>query len=276
MSFKSVFCVIGIDQCDRDIINAIQLCKELGAHLSVLIASLAPTPMGGYGVVVSTTWLLEREADIAAMKKREKQIISLVQNAGLQVDVDSCYCEKDWADEVIGAQARFSDLTLIGPDIMHQPALKTPVLSGALFYSGGPTLVVPTSARATLHPRKVILAWDGRIEAIRAARQAIEVMAAAVDVTIAIVSEDPAGGSDRGADAKMSAYLLRHGIRVTIERMRASGSEVADTLLKYAAEVTADMIVMGAYGHSRLRERLFGGVTLSMLERSPIPIFMMR
>ena len=81
MSFKSIFCVIGIDQCDRDILNAIHLCKELDAHLSVLIVSLAPFPMGGYGVVVSPTWLLEREADIAVMKKREKQITSLVQNA---------------------------------------------------------------------------------------------------------------------------------------------------------------------------------------------------
>jgi hypothetical protein len=75
MSCRSVFCVIGIDQCDRDIVNAIHLCEELDAHLSVLIVSLAPAPMGGYWVTVSTAWLLEREADIAAMKKREKQVI---------------------------------------------------------------------------------------------------------------------------------------------------------------------------------------------------------
>ena len=117
MSCKSVFCIIGIDQCDRDILNAIHLCREQDAHLSVLIVSLAPTPIGGYGVVVSAAWLLEREADIAAMKKREKQIISLVQTAGLKADVDSYYCEKDWADEIIGQRARFSDLTIIGPDL---------------------------------------------------------------------------------------------------------------------------------------------------------------
>ena len=102
MPCKSIFCIIGMDQCDRDILNAIHLCKELDAHLSVLVVSLAPTPMGGYGVVVSPSWLLDREADIAAMKRREKQVISLVQNAGLKADIDSQCCEKDWAAEIIG------------------------------------------------------------------------------------------------------------------------------------------------------------------------------
>lgn len=276
MHFKSVFCVIGIDQCDRDIINAIHLCKELDAYLSVLVVSLTPAPIGGYGTVVSTSWLLERESDISAMKKREKQIATLVQSAGLKGEVDSYYCEKDWADEIIGQRARFSDLTLIGPDLLHQPGLKTPALSGALFHSGRPTLIVPTGTRATLHPGRVILAWDGRIEAVRAAREAIDVMIAAVDITIAIVDENPTENGDSDTDARMAAYFSRHGIKVTVVRMTTSGLGVADALLQYAAEANADMIVMGAYGHSRLRERLFGGVTKSILEAPPIPIFMMR
>ena len=276
MSCRSVFSVIGIDQCDRDILNAIHLCKEQDAHLSVLIVSLTPTPMGGYGVVVSSAWLLEREADIAAMKKREKQIISLVQTAGLKADVDSYYCEKDWAEEIIGQRARFSDVTIIGPDLLHQPALKSPALSGALFYSGRPILVVPTGARATLRPHSVMLAWDGRIEAVRAAREAINVMATAVDVHVAIVEDDSAEVSDSYPRANIAAYLARHGIKAKVDRLRTCGTSVADLLKQHASEISADMIVMGAYGHSRLRERLFGGVTRTMIETSPIPIFMMR
>ncbi|MEK1887347.1 MAG: universal stress protein [Phyllobacterium sp.] len=276
MSCKSVFCVIGIDQCDRDIVNAVHLCKELDAHLSVLIVSLAPTPMGGYGVVVSPAWLLEREADIAAMKKREKQIISLVQTAGLRADVDSYYCEKDWADEIIGQRARFSDITIIGPDLLHQPALKSVALSGALFQSGRPTLVVPSGARATLRPHKVLLAWDGHIEAARAAREAINVMVSAVDVHLTIVDGDDADLTRSLPQFNIVAYLERHGISVKIDRLRSSGLTVADSLKQHAHEIAADMIVMGAYGHSRLRERLFGGVTKSMIDTSPIPIFMMR
>ena len=276
MSCRSVFSVIGIDQCDRDILNAIHLCKEQDAHLSVLIVSLAPTPIGGYGVVVSGAWLLEREADIAAMKKREKQIISLVQHAGLRADVDSYYCEGEWAEEIIGQRARFSDVTIVGPDLLHQPALKTPALSGALFHSGRPILVVPTGARATLHPHNVMLAWDGRIEAVRAAREAVNVMAASVDVHVAIVDGDSDGVSDGSPRANIAAYLARHGIKVKIDRLRTCGMSVADLLKQHASEISADMIVMGAYGHSRLRERLFGGVTRTMIETSPIPVFMMR
>ena len=276
MPCKSIFCIIGMDQCDRDILNAIHLCKELDAHLSVLVVSLAPTPMGGYGVVVSPSWLLDREADIAAMKRREKQVISLVQNAGLKADIDSQCCEKDWAAEIIGQRARFSDLTIIGPDLLRQPALRTPALSGALFQSGRPTLLVPPGARATLHPHKVVLAWDGGIEAVRAAREAITVMASAVDVHLTIVDGDAPELTKSLPQANIIAYLARHGITVMIDRLRREGGTVADILKRHAVEISADMIIMGAYGHSRLRERLFGGVTKSMIDTSQIPIFMMR
>lgn len=276
MAFKSVFCVIGMDQCDRDIINAAQLCKELDAHLSVFIVSLAPSPRGGYGVVVSTSWLLERENDIAAMKKRERQIASLIKNARLSCDIDSHYCEKAWADEIIGQRARFSDLTLLGPDLLHQPGLKMPVLSGALFHSGRPTLMIPRGAIATLQPRKVMLAWDGQIEAVRAAREALDVMAAAAEVIVVIVEDAEADACNSSLQENISPYLAKHGIAAEIHRLHMSGSAVADVLKQHATEIAADMIVMGAYGHSRLRERLFGGVTRSMIETSTLPLFLMR
>jgi nucleotide-binding universal stress UspA family protein len=111
---------------------------------------------------------------------------------------------------------------------------------------------------------------------VRAAREAIDVMAAAVDVHVTIVDDASAEVSDSGPRANIAAYLARHGIKVKIDRLRTSGTTVADLLKQHASEISADMIVMGAYGHSRLRERLFGGVTKSMIDTSSIPIFMMR
>jgi nucleotide-binding universal stress UspA family protein len=81
-------------------------------------------------------------------------------------------------------------------------------------------------------------------------------------------------GEEPGADA--AAYLARHGVRVTIDRLPRMNRSVAEVLRQHALDTSADLMVMGAYGHSRLRERLFGGVTKSMLDESSVPILMAR
>jgi hypothetical protein len=90
MPCKNVFCIIGTDRCDRDIMNAINLCNELNAHLSVLVVGLTPIPMGGYGTVLPDAWTLEREADVAAIKAREQRVRSLAIAYGVSTDVDIC------------------------------------------------------------------------------------------------------------------------------------------------------------------------------------------
>lgn len=74
----------------------------------------------------------------------------------------------------------------------------------------------------------------------------------------------------------MAVYLARHGVKVTVDRLPPEGDSVADVLRRHAVDTAAEMIVMGAYGHSRLRERIFGGVTRSMIEDPPLPLFMAR
>ena len=90
---------------------------------------------------------------------------------------------------------------------------------------------------------------------------------------------DPAEGeSGHGAEpgADVAAYLARHGVKVTVDRVPRQGKSVASMLRQHAVDTTAELLVMGGYGHSRLRERIFGGVTKSMLDRPPLPIFMAR
>ncbi|MDI7864469.1 universal stress protein [Rhizobiaceae bacterium n13] len=274
--FKTVLGIVGVNQGDRDLRAVMDLVAATGSHLSVLVVSLAgPPPIGGYAEVVSDVWLHEREDDKAKLGERLRLARVQLERSGLSHDVEAVYLEVAWADDRIGERARYADLTIVGPDLMANGKLKNAALGGALFQSARPVLLLPGSAKATLQPKNILLAWDSRTEAARAAGCAIELMKGAENVRITLV--DPvssylASGAEPGAD--VATYLARHGIKVTVDQLAGGGRLVAEVLNRHAIDTGSDMIVMGAYGHSRLKERIFGGVTKSMIENAEVPILM--
>ena len=275
MPLKSILCVIGVNQSDRDIQEAIHLCAEIDAHLSVLVVALAAPPPIGAPVVVADGWLAQREVDITRLRSRVEQVTALVAKAELSSDVDSTYSEFASTDEVIRRRARYADLTVLGPDLLEDNDLKVPAIDGGLFESGRPLLIFPAGSKPTVQPKRILLAWDSRVEAARAAHEAIDLLAGAVEVRVTLVDPESAFGRDGpepGAD--IGAYLARHGVKVIVDRLPSAGQAIADVLRQHAADISADMIVMGAYGHSRLRERIFGGVTKSMIDEATLPVLM--
>jgi nucleotide-binding universal stress UspA family protein len=226
--------------------NAIILCSEINAHLSVLVVGLTPIPMGGYGVGLSDTWILEREAVVAAIKMRQTRVKSLANAYGVLADIDICYADKEWVGEMIGQHARYSDITLIGPDLLHQPELKAIAINGAIFHSGRPVLIVPAGIRPTLRPATVLLAWDSQIEAVRAARESRDLLAEACEVHVTTIDTKASTASnDIEPLTNIAAYLTRHGAKVAIDRLPACAKPVADVLRQHAANISADMIVLG-------------------------------
>ncbi len=190
-------------------------------------------------------------------------------------DVVSDYTEVSWADEMIGRRARYADLTLAGPELLASETLRQKIIEGALFWSGKPLLLAPENTQPSLNPKRILVAWDTRIEATRAVREALDLLAAADEVHLAIV--DPVEGErfhgeEPGAD--VASFLARHGVKVTIDRLPSGNHSVADVLRRHAVDTGAEMLVMGAYGHSRLRERIFGGVTRSLLNERGLNRFM--
>jgi nucleotide-binding universal stress UspA family protein len=257
MAFKTVLSVIGADQSNRDLKTAISLCQEINAHLSVLVIALgAPPPIGEYAVV-SDAWAQEREAVLARLHKHTEQVTTLTADSGLSADVESEYSEMASADDIVGRRARYADLTILGPELLEGERLKGYVLNGALFESGTPVLIVPDGSVPTLRSKRILVAWDSRVEASRAVREALDLLAGADDVRVTLVDPEASyrgNGPEPGAD--IATYLARHGVKVTIDRLPSSGHMVADVLREHAVDVSADMIVMGGYGHSRLRERI--------------------
>ncbi len=277
MSCKSVLCVIGRDECNQDLINAVNLSLEADAFLNVLIVGVAPAPIGGYGVLSSNEWMLDREAELASIKARQMKVKALLNTYSLSADIDTEYSHKDWLDNMIGRRARYSDLIVIGPDLLLQPQLREPTLEGVLFHSSRPTLIIPAGFRATIHPKKVMVAWNGRIEAVRAIHEAIDILVEAEEVFITTVDETASNHpKEFDHSAPLATYLKRRGANVSIERLPAGSRPVAEVLSEHAALMGADMLVMGAYGHSRLHERIFGGVTKSLIDAPSLPLFLMR
>jgi nucleotide-binding universal stress UspA family protein len=278
MAFKTILTVAGLEEGEGDVTLAAGLCQETGAHLSILAVAFAvPPPVGDYAVVTSDVWIQERQADMMRLADRCDALEALVSRLGVSCDVSTEYPEGGWADDVIGRRARYSDLTFLGPEILASGRLKQRIVEGALFSSGKPLLIVPAGVKPTLSPATIVVGWDSRIEASRAVRESLDMMVGARQVRLAVIDPEQgetAHGEEPGADA--AAYLARHGVNVSVDRLPSGGESVATVLTRHAVDCGADLLVMGGYGHSRLRERIFGGVTRSIVEAPKLPVLMAR
>ncbi|MGB3536594.1 MAG: universal stress protein [Mesorhizobium sp.] len=231
MAFKTILTITGPKIGGRsDLKLAADLCEQAEAHLSVLVMALAaPPPIGEYAVVVSDGWMQEQRADQKHLKDRTEEISAFVAASPVSGDVVSDYAEIGWADEMVGRRARYADLTLAGPELLASETLRQKVIEGALFWSGKPLLLVPENAHASLNPKRILVAWDTRIEATRAVREALELLAGADEVRLAIVDPiegERSHGEEPGAD--VATFLARHGVQVTIDRLPSENHSVAD------------------------------------------------
>jgi nucleotide-binding universal stress UspA family protein len=146
------------------------------------------------------------------------------------------------------------------------------LIEALLINSGRPLIVVP-EGREIFNSRRVVVAWDGSAKAARAVGDAMPFLRAAEAVEVVTVTgEKQLPDALEGAD--IARHLARHGVSVTVQSTPARDGDAAQALRDAAELFSADMLVMGGYVHSRLREMLFGGVTQSLLKASPVPLFM--
>jgi nucleotide-binding universal stress UspA family protein len=251
---------------------ALSLAGEAGAHVSVEAASLK---LGlTHGVVSSFASQI-----VAAENARTRSLATALADAARQEALQSgvvCTVQTPQLDYPalmvrLTQQARVHDLTVLDAEPVAL-ALDRALIEALLIGSGRPIIVVPAGLRQ-FRGSRVIVAWDGSAKAARAMNDALPFLRAAEQVElVVVVGEKDLSSSIPGAEA--APHLARHGIDVEVVHVQAERADVAQTLRCRAVQGRADLLVMGAFVHSRIRQLMLGGTTQSLLRDSPVPLLL--
>lgn len=180
-------------------------------------------------------------------------------------------------DAAVIEQGGYADLIVVSQN-SRVTDLEAPIGTMAgniLMAAGRPVLVVPNDFKGTSIGRRVLVAWKPGAEASRAVHDALPLLQLADAVTVMRVNPDPEEPAHNpGFD--LANHLARHGVKVTVTPVLAPDTTAGTAMVDQARAMQADLIVMGAYGRSRLRELVFGGATRQMLQAPPVPVLMSR
>lgn len=272
MTFKTVFMATSIADSETEIDRAVAICDRLGAHLALLVIGVAPPPPASpYGVVSNDIWAGEIRDGQNEAQVRAEAIEARLASSEVSMNIEAQYIDRGTVGSLAARFARYADLTLIPPG----SDVQTPVLDGALFESGRPVLLLPEGDTTFPAASTVMIAWDASVQASKAVRDSIGLMKAAEKVHAVLVDPVPSfdgHGPEPGAD--LGAYLARHGIQAEVHRLPKEGKDTGEVLRRVATDLGADLIVMGGFGHSRLRQRIFGGATTSMVKDTTVTVLM--
>ena len=179
-------------------------------------------------------------------------------------------------DQQLAIQARYADLLVLGQiDPASDSGVPLALPETVVLASGRPALVVPHIGAQARPGKTAMLCWNASRESARAATDALPFLTQAEKVIVLLVdpkSTNNGHGAEPGAD--VATWLTRHGVEVTVQRDVAADSDVGSVILSRAADHNVDLIVMGLYGHSRLREMVLGGASRTLLETMTVPVLM--
>jgi nucleotide-binding universal stress UspA family protein len=276
MSYRTI--VVHVDRAPNSTARieiAAQLAMREGAHLvgaamtGVPRYMLAGSPYEGSGVLIANHLRQASERATAALARFEE----IASRIGVQHEQ-----RRHDLDEYSGLclQARYADLLVLGqadPDDHEEGGLLLDLPEQVLMHGGRPVLLVPRSGSFTPPARHALVAWNGSREAARAVSAALPLLQQVGQVTLAVLG---AGQGDHGEEpgADIALYLARHEIKVNV-LVQPRPADAGKAILALASELGADLLVMGAYGHSRWREMVLGGATRTILAQATLPVLLM-
>jgi nucleotide-binding universal stress UspA family protein len=176
---------------------------------------------------------------------------------------------------MVALHARYADLTVVGQPNSFEPQDNDAITVTTVMTSGRPVLAIPFAGDFPTLGERVLVAWNASREAARAVNDALPLMLAAKQVTVlAINPQRGIGGLGDVPAADIALHLARHGVKAEAAHTVAKDISDGEALLSYAADIGADLIVSGAYGHSRARELVFGGVTRTLIAEMTAPVLL--
>ena len=277
MAYKTITSFIG-SQAEMDITlpSAIAFAQAQDGHLSTCLRGVDMTPAGGFYMGASPILLqetLERaQTDAEALEALARKKL---ERETLRWSTDSAVVQFGGLPSLVGLRARFSDLVIQARPYGRE-ALPTQeaVVESALFEGRAPVLVVPETGLGARFGERIVVAWNQSNEALAAVRRALPLLRAADQVCIAIVNP-PAHSPERSDPGGLLTQMLaRHGVRAEVAVLAKTLPRVSDVLMRHMGDIDAGLLVMGAYGHSRLREAILGGATRNVLENTEWPVLL--
>ncbi len=277
MTYKTLLTVLTDTRwSDAPLKQSAALAAAYDGHAEALCLGVDRTQTGYYYAGASALVLQETlnraRSEAAEILQRANEILGV---SGARWSAEEGVAQIADLGRHIALRARFADLTILPrPYGKDKGAELEAVVEAALFEGRTPVLVVPDDYQPRAEFDSVVVGWNDSLEAMTAIRQALPLLKAAELVRIVII-DPPSHGPDRSDPGGMlSQMLARHGVKCEIDVLSKSLNRVSDVMNRHITDVDADLLVMGAYGHSRFREAILGGATRNLLEQSLVPVFM--
>jgi nucleotide-binding universal stress UspA family protein len=253
---------------------AVSVAQAFDAHVVGVAFIYEPVIPGSLlGGIPTDLIEVQREENAKAAKTAVELFEAAAKTAGVSAETRLLDASMAGAADLFGRIARRFDIAVVGQVQPEQGASEELLIEGALFGSGRPVIIVPHIQKQPVKLDGILVCWDGSRPAARAIGDAMPLLTRATSIEILVVTgERDKSGEITGTN--MKRHLARHGIDVEIKRIAAGNADVQSAILAHATDSGADFMVMGAYGHSRLREFILGGVTRSILRSMPVPVLM--
>ncbi|UOA27845.1 universal stress protein [Pseudosulfitobacter sp. DSM 107133] len=282
MKNATVSVILGIDARPADLQSLSQTALENNMHLIVfLLCALPPVPVFSMGMGEISTYSLPDgwQADVdnanAALEAQRAKISQYLADQGVSAEVRTVFGDASGLRTAVARVGLTCDTIIIGNDLRADDRLFSDIVHAALFDSSAAVMLNALNAVETLQPRSVFVAWKAGMPATHALRVALPVLRTAQEVTIALfdpISTPSQDGENPGSD--VAAWLNHHGCTVSLQQYPRGGQETGTAIINQAKEIGADLIVMGAYDHSRLRETVFGGTTRTLIAQRDQPVLL--
>lgn len=277
MTYNCLFTVLtDLDLVEDTLSQAMAATDAHDAHLDVLCLGVDCTQSGFYyagaSAIVLQETITRATEEAQEIEARAKHVL---ENSTLRWGSETGVAQLADVARHVAARARFSDLVVLPkPYGEERGAELEAITEAALFDGDAPTIILPESDQFKPHPRRVMVGWNESLEALRAVRAAMPLLTQADTVHVVVIDPPTHGPSRSDPGGMLSQYLARHGVSAEIDVLSKTLPRVSDVLTRHATDMDADLLVMGAYGHSRFREAVFGGATRNMLEQATIPVLM--
>ena len=269
--------VLSTNTSDETVTAAAETAQDQGAHLACLLLDHLPgrpyfaSGAAGFGAAaMPADWVDHLKEAKQAAETRAAAVNGLLARSGCAGDVQYAVCAGADIRQLCAQRAKTCGIAQFAEGLRENEDDFREALHGLLFQSPVP-VILNGSPFASFS--RIFLAWDGSLAASRAAHAALPYLLAAQEVVIGCFDPDMANlrhVEDPGTDA--AAWLSHHGCNVTVSQFPSGGRDVARAIQQRAREAGAGLVVMGAYGHSRLREAVFGGTTRTMIEQTDLPV----